>query len=144
VLGRSFGHLAVELSGSRYSPRRQTLPEAKLTQGGDFQLWTLGGSLGYRVLSRGVELSPWLGAELGTVYGSGFGVALPKQGKGLWLAAAFGLSGRYRALRWLGANAQAGLALPVVRPTYSLENVGDVYRADFLTLRGSVGLEVYF
>jgi hypothetical protein len=94
--------------------------------------------------SAKVELLPCLGVETGTVYGSGFGIDLPRQGKGLWLAALGMLGARYRVLPWFGARLHAGVALPFTRPTYVLDNVGSVYRADFIAFRGGLSAEAYF
>jgi hypothetical protein len=144
ALGRAFGPFSLELSGLGFVPRERVVSNVPVARGGNFQLWALGAAAGYRVFARGVELAPFLGVESGTVEGTGFGVAEPKQGKGLWLAATAALQARYRLLPWLGAEAGLGAALPFTRPQYVLDNVGGVYQSDFITFRGTTGLEAYF
>ena len=144
AVGRTIGPISAEISGSRFFPRSRLQGDAPVTRGGRFDLWALGASIGYRVALPKVELVPTVGVESGTVYGSGFGVAQPRQGKGLWLAATTFLQARYRPLSWLGAHAQVGAALPFARPSYVLDNVGGVYRSDIIAFRALSGLEAYF
>jgi hypothetical protein len=143
ALGIELGRLALEASFSRYSPQEQRLA-GDATRGGNFELWALGARSCYSLRWAATEVGPCLGLEGGTVFGSGFGVDTPGQGKGLWLAAAAELSGRYRASSWLGVRTLAGVAAPFTRPVYVLDNVGTVYQADFITFRGTLGLEAYF
>ena len=144
ALGRALGALSLEVSGLGFAPRERVISSTPVSRGGKFQLWELGAAAGYRLLSRSVELAPFLGVESGTVHGSGFGVAQPKQARGLWLAATATLRARYRLLPWLGVAADVGAALPLTRPEYELDNVGTVYQSNFITFRGATGLEAYF
>jgi len=141
--GRRLGPLQLEASALRLWPRERRLPN-DATRGGRFELWGLAVDGCYSAGWAKLELGPCVGMETGTVFGSGFGVDLPRQGKGLWLAARGMLRASYRVLPWLGTRLQAGAALPLSRPTYVLDNVGTVYRANFIALRGGLALEAYF
>lgn len=141
--GRRLGPVQLEASALRLSPRERRLPNDS-TRGGRFELWGLAADGCYSASWAKLELGPCTGVETGTVFGSGFGVDLPGQGKGLWLAARGMLRATYRVFPRLGTRLQAGVALPLSRPTYVLDNVGTVYRANFIALRGGLALEAYF
>jgi len=143
VLGRNVGPLALEAELLRLWPREQRL-RSDPNRGGKFELWALGLDACYQVAWSRLALGPCLGVESGTLYGSGFGVDTPQQGKGLWLDALGMLAGRYRVADWFGARLQAGIAVPFTRPVYVLDNVGTVYQADFMALRAGAGVEAYF
>ena len=144
ALGGNFGRFSCELAGLRLFPQSRVLTEAPGARGGSFDLWALDATVGYKVLARRIQLVSALGIETGSVFGSGFGVAEPGHGKGLWLAAVAALHARYRILYWFGVQAQIGAALPFSRPWYVIDNVGVVYRSDMITFRGASGLELYF
>jgi hypothetical protein len=140
-VGRAFGRASVELSGAYYAPRTREIDTGR---GGRFELFTLAGRSCYAFFGSTFEWSPCLGAEYGTVRGSAFGVDDPEVGKGLWLAATMASTARWRITPWLGTMAEAQIAVPLVRPDYVIDNVGAVYRTDFVGLRLLAGLESYF
>src|SRR5262249_53890825 len=135
-VARVFGRGSIELSGAYYAPRTREVSEGR---GGTFDLLTLGTRGCYALFGPKFEVSPCVGAEYGTVRGSGFGVGDPSAGKGLWLAATMAGAARWRMTPWLGTVAEVGIALPLVRPDYVIDNVGFVYRADFVGLRMLAG-----
>jgi hypothetical protein len=144
AVGRAFGRASIELSGAYFAPRTREIGGGAQARGGTFELLTLGGRTCYAFFGPTVELAPCVGAEYGTVRGMAFGVGVPGVGKGLWLAATASGAARWRAAPWLGAVAEVGVALPLVRPEYVIDNVGVVYRADFVGLRLLAALESYF
>jgi hypothetical protein len=143
-VGRAFGRGSIEVSGAYFAPRTRQFAGTGETRGGQFELFTLGARGCYGVLGPTFELSPCVGAEYGTVRGTAFGVGAPGVGKGLWLAATAAGAARWRMMPWLGTVAEVGLAVPLVRPEYVIDNVGVVYRADAVGLRMLAGLESYF
>jgi hypothetical protein len=143
-LRRAFSSISIEGSVAYFFPRSRDVGGTFETRGGKFDLATVGARGCYALVTRGIELSPCLGGEFGTVRGWAFGVDEPSQGKGLWLAATAGGLARWRVAPWFGAVAEGGVALPVFRPEYVIDNVGVVYRSNFIAYRGLVGVEAYF
>jgi hypothetical protein len=140
-VARAFGRGSLELSGAYYAPRSREISQGR---GGTFDLLTLGARGCYAAFGPTFEVSPCVGAEYGTVRGTGFGVGDPGAGKGLWLAATMAGAARWRMTPGLGTMAEVGITLPLVRPDYVIDNVGFVYRTDFVGLRLLAGLESYF
>jgi hypothetical protein len=138
---RAFGPASLEGTVAYLAPRTRSIDA---TRGGRFDLATVGARGFYTFPARGFELSPCLGMELGTVRGTAFGVAASGQGRGLWMAATAGGAARWRIAPWYGVALEGTIALPLVRPDYVIDNVGLVYRPDFIDYRGFAGIEVYF
>jgi hypothetical protein len=141
---RAFGPVSIEGSAAYYFPRTRAIEGSALSRGGTFDLAAVALRGCYALLTGGFELGPCVGTELGTVRGSGFGVGEPGEGNGLWSAATAAAWSRWRVAPWFGAVIEAGVALPLVRPHYVIDNVGLVYRADIIGYRGLAGIESYF
>lgn len=85
------------------------------------------------------------GGELGRLSGSGTGVLEPRTGSSLWAA------GRVEGgLHWtipatgLRLGAQLGLAVPIVRDDFVLDEIGRVHRPGSLIGRAELGMDVAF
>jgi hypothetical protein len=141
----SLGPLRVDLGLLALPARTATVP-AHPTLGGDVSLITGAVSACYDVVPRSAshafELSPCLGYEVGRLHASGFGVTNPGEGDMLWSAIRPGLLFAWAPLARLAIFTRVDAAVPFVRQTFVLENVGDVYRPGIAAGRLGLGLEV--
>lgn len=134
---------ALELQGHAWWPQF-TVADAP---GATFWLFT--GSLGARrdfELSDGavgVALAPVLSVEAGALRGKSYGVTNPAENVGFWLAPRAGaaLLITYGVLR-LGLRVEA--VVPLTRPRFFIEGVGDVHTSPFISGRGALSVELRF
>jgi hypothetical protein len=100
---------------------------------------------GCRPFARGAwSLSPCLDAGLTRTTGDGFGLINVAHaettsvtlGGGLWL--------HWAASRHVVPFVRVGTEVPLLRPRFSVEDVGEVFRAAPVLLRGGLGLELRF
>jgi hypothetical protein len=130
--------------GLAYLPSRAGTVAARPSTGGDVDL--LAGSVGTcRHFGTGfVEVGPCLGFEVGRLHASGTGVSNPGEGSTLWAAVDPGGVIAYRLTDRLALTARVAAAIPLLRPSFVLENVGPVYRPPPVTARGGAGVELIF
>jgi hypothetical protein len=103
----------------------RSAPEA----GGRLTLFTAEGRFCQVSRAGSLEIPACVGAQVGAMRGSGFGLAISRTDTRPWVALLVG-----PALRWhLGANLALWLEVdaivPVVRPAFRIENLGELYRA---------------
>ena len=123
------------------------------TAGGDFDLFMVAPTFcvspwrsataeggGVRLLA----LDGCVGVELGQMTGNGFGVQNPDRGTALWVAPIPTAAVVVRPLRFVELRALAGLAIPVFRPDFVLNQVGIVHAASVVTGRGGFEAGVVF
>lgn len=104
-----------------------------------------GGALGAR---RDFEAGPFffaplLALEAGALRGRSFGVSDPALNHAFWLAGRAGvaLGLRFGVVR-VGLRAEA--VVPITRPRFIAEGVGELYTPPFISGRGGVTLELHF
>ena len=90
------------------------------------------------------EIGPCLGFELGRLHASGFGVSNPGEGSTLWAAIDGGGVLALRLAAPLALVLRLGAAVPLLRPSFVLENVGPVFRPPAVAARGESGVELIF
>ncbi len=136
----------VEAVGSAWltrSARLSARPDAP-TPGGQFELWALGARACY-VPERGplgVDLCG-LG-EAGRMTGRGEGVTRVESASALWGAVGAGLTAHWAFATRLGLRASIEGLMPLARPTFVIEPLGEVYRPAPVHGRAALGAEANF
>jgi hypothetical protein len=131
----------VEVAATAWLPTDATYIELP-SVGANFTLLT-GSARACLLPSMGAVDFPLCGgAEVGLMRGSGFGVQQVATSDQLWAAGVVGPSVRWTlgpALSfWIGADAVIG----IVRPSYQMRNLEQLYRPDAVAARTWAGLEV--
>ncbi|HEY4122410.1 MAG TPA: hypothetical protein VGM56_31305, partial [Byssovorax sp.] len=117
--------------------------------GGTVALWAATASACAAIPASRFELGPCLGAEVGRIHASGFGVTDPSAGASLWSGAKAGALASWfpftasRAASTLGFTLRLDALAPFTRPTFVLENVGSgaVHQPSAVIGRLGVGVE---
>ena len=131
TLGIHLRRLHGHLEGTAWIPRlalRGPVPGS----GGEIGLYSAALRACYDVVrGAGGELAvgPCLGGEVGQSTGRGLNISHPTRSTGLWSAATLAVTARHTARSgfsfWLSAEGGA----PFYRPSYFIENYGEVFRA---------------
>jgi hypothetical protein len=93
---------------------------------------------------RRLELWACAGVEMGSIWGAAEGAAAPRSGAAAWIAIPAGLFGAYVVSQVFAVVAQIDLVVPLVRPRFVIEGLGEIFETAPLVLRGLVGLEARF
>jgi hypothetical protein len=141
-LGLRWRMLAVSAGVSHWFERRARLPGSHV--GGDLQLTTGNVRICAVPSVRRLDVPLCTGLELGVVAGRGVGVSNPRTGRGLWAAALADLGVTFMPWRWIGFGVRAGLVVPITRPTFAFDDVGEVHRAAPAGFQGLAGIELRF
>lgn len=132
----------LELQGT-YAARRLAYPE-RPDLGGHLQL-AAGSVRGCGVPRwRRLEFPVCGGLELGLVRAVGRGVPEPREVRELWLALQLGPGLAWAPVPRLALTLGLDLLIPLRRPGFHIENLGELARARALGLRPLLGIEVRF
>lgn len=130
-------------------PVRQRL-ETRPNAGGDLDQWTVGAQGCFQAWAGGplgpggYDVRLCAAFDAGQLRAEGFGVDSPESGQALWLAPEAGAALDVHLTRWLLLDLGLGLTVPVLRPTFVLENVGDVHRPEPVAGRLGLGAQAVF
>lgn len=140
ILGRHrTGAFAAELAASGLLPRWAQAPDAPSTVGGDIGWFALQAMASWYPFS-GVELGGYIGAEGGELVGRGAGVELPATAFSPWLAALAGAVARAPLGEPLSFEARLGLAIPIWRPDFGLDDYGAFFTPAQVSGRAGLGV----
>jgi hypothetical protein len=123
---------------------QRALAKKKAGAGGDFSFVSGAASGCPLLLERPVMLGLCAGVELGRMHAAGFGVDHPSEFTSFWSALRFDALATLRVDRALALRAELGAAVPVSRPSWLLDRVGEVHRAEPVAGRGLLAVEAYF
>ena len=137
--GVRMGRISGEVDVVAWIPRRAFGPTAG--SGGDIGLTTVSarGCLAVEG-ALGLALAPCVRLEGGLASGRGFGIAEPVTSRTFWGATFVGLSIRQPSTAPLGPWLLIEGGFPFVRPDYTIEEFGTVFRGGPLLARVSFGL----
>lgn len=139
-----FRHLRLEVVASLWPARRLRLVGFDADTGADFLLWSLGPRLcGVLHPHRLLEVPLCAGAEVGQVHVTGVGLQDSQRARVPWLAGVFAPSLVIVPLRRMALWLAPELVVPS-RATYSIEEVGPVFRAQPVAGRFMGGIELRF
>ncbi len=112
--------------------------------GGQIQLWavTLRGCFAPRVAA--LEFPICGGAQAGQLLGRGVGVAEPRSSRMAWLSAELGAGVRVPVHPNVALRGDVALLVPVLRPGFEIEALGELHRAFPVGFSGGLGLEFRF
>jgi hypothetical protein len=155
-LALTIGNVRASLRIGFHPPHHRTASGGSLAQGGAVML----GTAGLRACrpfrpSRRTSLGPCVGLAAGFSRARGYGVTEPSTALAPWLALDGGARGTVAltpgAARGGGGPTLAAVAalsvdavVPLLRSTYFLENIGDVYRPPPISVRIALTLELQF
>lgn len=94
-------------------------------------------------LSRDSAPVGCLGAEVGRVSGTGFGVDHPETAHALWIAPVATLTHPLVSTRSLRLEAAVSLAIPLLKPAFALDHRSTVYQAPTASVRLEMGIGWY-
>lgn len=136
------GALRIELDGGASAPQSRTAPES--TAGARFTAAAVGAGACHAIARRPVELSPCAGARVHFVYARGFGATANYDASARWAAVDAGLLARVPITSSFALRARLDGEVPLARPTFAVEDVGDVHRPRPIGARGTFGAELTF
>jgi hypothetical protein len=142
-LDLSLGWRALRLTAlGTFFPTQQTRLSSNPDHGGEFRL-ALGGLLACGERRFGALAAFGCGGfELGRLSAKGIGVHNPRFGDSGWQALRAELGGRYELVAGLGVLLRAGIALPLARRAFVLDDTETVHRPSSVALRALIGLEL--
>lgn len=137
-----FRHLRLELVASLWPARRLRLAGADADRGADFLLWSLGPRLcGVLHPHRLLEVPLCAGFEAGRVHVEAIGLDINRRARVTTVAGVFApalvIVPLPRMALWLAPELVVS-----TRPTYSIADVGPIYRAEPVAGRFMVGIEL--
>jgi len=139
-----FRHLRLELVASLWPARRLRLVGTDTDSGADFLLWSLGPRLcGVLHPHRLLEVPLCAGLEAGQVHVTGVGLQDNRRQRVTWLAGLFAPSLVIVPLRRLALWLAPELLVPS-RATYTIEELGPIFRAQPVAGRFMAGIELRF
>lgn len=142
------GPYRVEVSGTGI-PAAEAALEGDTDRGGRF-----GQVLGAAAVCRAVapwrgggaghEVSACVGLEGGAILATGFGVDEERDATQPWVAPRAGVSGRLELVRGLALRGDLVVAVPLLRDTFLLDQLGEVHRPAAVSGRAQGGLDLRF
>lgn len=142
--GLVLDRVRVEAFGAYVAGERAVIAGTAPTRGGDLKL-AYGGARGcYLPWPARVEVSGCVGLEVGSIFGSGFGVSRPAAAGALWLSPSFGALGVLRLSRNLGLALDLYGVVPLVRRSFVLAGRGEVFQPPAASVRAALGVEARF
>ncbi|MBK7828360.1 hypothetical protein [Nannocystis sp.] len=137
-----FRHLRLELVASLWPARHLRLVGTDADSGADFLLWSLGPRLcGVLHPHRLLELPLCAGAEAGQVQVTGVGLQDNRRQRVTWMAGVFAPSLVVVPLRRLALWLAPELLVPS-RASYTIEEIGPIFRAQPVAGRFMAGIEL--
>jgi hypothetical protein len=140
--GWRFTHVRLDLGASLFYPRRGTVPGTPDT-GARFHLASADARGCYLVGLRW-SLGPCATAGLNRTQGQGFGPNQPSDKVSTTGTLGGQLLAEWRLSRWVVPYFSAGVVIPLVRPTFSVKDIGLVHRAAPAFFRAAAGFELRF
>jgi hypothetical protein len=134
--------LRIEVAGAFWGTQRQNV--GSTDAGGDLTLLSgVAHGCFLPVLDR-FELGGCLGAGVDSMTATAFGPIVASRGAGTWGVLAGEARVGFSMLPWLAVHAGFGLHVPVTRPSFVIEGVGQVHRPASVSGRQALTLEARF
>jgi hypothetical protein len=138
-----FGTNRVEFRGSGWLPEAAA-SAARAMVGARLSLVAAGARYCRAFFQRAIEIWGCPGVEAGALLGMSYGVTHPASGAAPWVAPGAGAVGLWSVSpRVSVALALEGL-IPLIRESFQIAGVGELYRPPSLTGRAQIGLEFRF
>jgi hypothetical protein len=141
--GARWPHLQLE-SGVAYFAPRKAGEASRADVGARFELGSAGARACTPITVTALWLGPCLGAGVDWVRAPGFGARVTRRPSTWDLVARVGLLGGWDISSIISARVEVEGVLPLARPEYEVDGVGDVYRRSAVGVRAGVGLQLQF
>jgi hypothetical protein len=135
------GRARVEVSGAWHFERQLDLGQSRSAE---FRLWALGARGCWAPGVSKFEFPLCAGVHAGSMRGRSEGIAETATQSSPWLAARVGPGFVYLPSRYAGLYLGGEALFPLIRPQFSIENVGEVYTPPAVAGLFQFGLEVRF
>lgn len=135
------GRARIEVDGAWLFERQLDLGAERSAE---FRLWTVGGRGCWAPSAGPVEFPLCGGVQGGSMRGRSEGISFTDAKSSPWLAARVGPGLVYLPSRHAGVFLDAEALIPLVRPQFTIENLGEVYTPAPASASFRVGLEVRF
>ncbi len=142
ALGFNPHHAAFELSGVWLSTQDAHYP-ADPTQGASEYSLGAGARACWEIFDTSIDVGPCGGAELTGIFASGFGATQKTDTSVALFRALLGARAKWRFSRF-ALHLAAEAAIPFTRPSFVIDNAGNVHDVAALTLRTTFGAEIHF
>jgi hypothetical protein len=127
-----------------YFAPRSTSAGTRSDVGARFELGTAGARACTPITVTALWLAPCLGAGVDWVRAPGFGALVTLRPSTWDLIARLGLLGGWDISSIISARIEVEGVLPLARPEYEVDGVGDVYRRSPVGIRSALGLQLQF
>lgn len=141
--GIRWPRLQLESSIAYFAPR-STNAARRSDVGARFELGTAGARVCAPLTVSALWLAPCLGAGVDWVRAQGFGARLIRQPSTWGLIARAGLLGGWDISSIISARVEVEGVLPLARPQFEVDGVGDVSRRSTVGVRTALGLQLQF
>ncbi|HEX3851501.1 MAG TPA: hypothetical protein VHW01_11075 [Polyangiaceae bacterium] len=141
--GVRWPRLQLESAVGYFSPRSASAA-SRSDVGARFELGTAGARACPPITVTALWLAPCLGAGVDWVRAPGFGARVTHRPSTWDLIARFGLLGGWDISSIISAHAEVEGVLPLARPEYEIDGVGDVYRRSPVGVRTGLGVQLQF
>jgi len=131
----------VELGGSLWLPETA---QGTAMASAQVSLAAAGARYCRAFLPGAVEIGGCVGLEAGALRGSGGGVTHPASGASPWVAPGLGVLGEWAFAAHLSLAVGLDALVPVVRDSFQVAGLGELYRPPPVTARALLGLETRF
>jgi len=141
--GVRWPRLQLESTVAYFAPRSTSAPN-RADVGARFELGTAGARACTPLTVTAVWLAPCVGAGVDWVRAPGFGARVTRRPSTWDLIARFGLLGGWDISSIISARVEVEGVLPVARPEFEVDGVGDIFRRSPVGVRTGLGLELQF
>jgi hypothetical protein len=141
--GARWPRLQLESSIGYFAPRSASAA-SRSDVGARFELGSAGARACTPITVTALWVAPCLGAGVDWVRAPGFGARVTHRPSTWDLIARFGLLGGWDISSIISARAEVEGVLPLARPEYEIDGVGDVYRRSAVGVRTGLGVQLQF
>jgi hypothetical protein len=138
-----FGANRLEAFGSAWLPV-QASSTMLATAGAHLSLFAGGARYCRMFLERALDVGACGGLEAGAIRGMSYGVTRPAPGVGGWVAPSVGLLGQWAFSRPFSLELRLDGLVPVLRESFQIGAVGEIYRPPPVSGRALLGVEAHF
>jgi hypothetical protein len=143
AVGARWPRLLLESSFAYFAPR-STTAKGSADVGARFQMMTLGARACAPITVTALWLAPCLGAGVDRVGAPGFGARVTRRPTAWDAVGRFGLLAGWDISSIISARAEIEGVLPLARPEFEVDGVGDVFRRAPVGGRAGLGLQLQF
>ena len=141
--GVRWPQLQLESTVAYFAPRSTSAAD-RADVGARFELGTAGARACTPLTVTAVWLAPCLGAGVDWVRARGFGALVTRRPSTWDLIARLGLLGGWDISSIISARVEVEGVLPLARPEFEVDGVGDVFRRSPVGVRTALGLQLQF